>query len=136
MKWGFGFDGIMLLLIPSIVLFIIFQKFTRDTKIITVDRELKTVSFTNLFFRTMRIHHFEDLDGYVTGRFIGKNRSLTKVIWIVKDRKMQDRINENYVLNINEIENELKELKYLGYQSITNIKRIKLIFMKLKIEDI
>ena len=123
---------LIILLLSTIILAV--QKFYRDSKTITVDKSSKIISFEDYIFKRKIVYSFKNLDGYVTGRFISENRQLTKVIWIVQKNKMIERINENYVANINEIENELKELKYLGYQSIHNMKRIKMIFTNLEIE--
>lgn len=122
---------IILLLTPIIIAV---QKFYRDSKIIIVDKSAKIISFEDFIFKKKIVYSFKNIDGYVTGRFISSNRQLTKVIWLVQKNKMIERINENYVANINEIENELKELKYLGYQSIHNMKRIKMIFTNQEIE--
>lgn len=133
-KWGLNIVTALLGIITFVILLLALRKFSRDSNIIVVDSNLKIITFTNFIFRTKTIYSFEELDGYVTGRFIGKNRVLTKVIWVVKKNQMLERINEDYVSNVIEIENELKELKYLGYQTITNFKRIKMIFLKLNIE--
>ncbi len=132
-KWGYDFGSFVLFILPLMPLFIATQKFVRDAKKVIIDNTKETITFEGFFFKIKKIYNFKDLDGYVTGRFIGTNRSLTKVIWIVKNGKMLDRINENYVENIKEMEMELKNIQYLGHQSITNTKRIQMVFMQLKI---
>jgi hypothetical protein len=131
--WRFGITEFILLLLPILVLFVVSTSFLKNARQLIIDAYAKTITSIHFFFRTKRIYHFDELDGYVTSRFIGANRSLTKVIWLVKNGVLIERINENFVGNMPELEQELKALKYLGYQQISNLNRIQLLFSKLKL---
>ncbi len=119
-------------------LLISMQTFSRSTSVLVVCKENKKMEFVNYFTKKHKQIEFNQLDGYVTGRmknYIGRFPSeKNKIIWIVKDGKMIERIDEHYIFNYNELEEELKEMKYLGYQKIRIWKRFKMLFGPISID--
>lgn len=119
----------------TLFLFIPLQTFLRSTAIYYTSKEERVAVFKNFFTRKIKTYKFNELDGYVTGRFVGRTYyDKYKIIWIVKGGKMIERIDERYIKNYNELEEELKEMKYLGYQRIRNWKRFKMLFGYINID--
>ncbi len=130
-KHGFSIMYLALLTPFLISLFFHLQSFIKSTKIWYTSKQDKVVVFKNYFTKKVKTYNFNELDGYVTGRFpiYGPNgpKHFIKMTWIVKNNKMIERIDERYIFNFNELEEELKAMKYLGYQKIRLWKRFKML---------
>jgi hypothetical protein len=134
-KGLFDLGGLFIIFLTSPLPFIFGLYIWRFGHFVEVDRVAKTISFKNFFIRIERKYHFSELDGYVTGRArYPKDITRYKVIWIVINGKMRFCIDEYFTKNQSEIENEVKDLKYLGYQVFSPWKLLKMIFVRVKIE--
>lgn len=100
-------------LLIGAALFWIVKRTVKNYSIRSISKNEDIIQFKNLITGLEREYTLSDLDGYVTGRIRNSNRGsydLYKVIWIVQNNKMIERIDERYVVNYNELEEELKEL--------------------------
>lgn len=99
---------------------------------VCVDNENKSIVFKRIFPKKNSVFYFNNLDGYITGRIrllsSGNNRQLIKVVAIVQEKKIVGYFTEGSIENINELEEGIKQLPYLGYQSIGLWARLKLFF--------
>lgn len=102
-----------------------------------IDQTNKSIVFKSLFPQKERTFFFSDLDGYITGRIrllsSGNNRQLIKVVAIVQEKKIVGYFSEIFIENVNELEEGIKQLPYLGYHSISLWARWKLFFGLLRI---
>ena|ERR1043165_1917733 len=100
-----------------------------NAKIITIDHYNKRIAFKNLFIRTTKIYSFDELDGYID-TIVRHYRSFTpyKTLALIKDKRVVRKIDSFYYSNVHEMQNGLKELKYLGFIKFNFIKSIKAMF--------
>jgi len=139
-EYGFSLIDFFLSIAIFLILFnsIIFTfNLFENIRILNVCKKLNQIAFKQRLNNKIIYYSYDELDGYVTGRIRNRNRgsfNTYKVIWIVKDNKMIERIDERYFVNYNELEAELKELPYLGYQKIRLWKRLKMLFSPIEID--
>jgi hypothetical protein len=99
----------------------------RDAKIILIDTFGKTISFTNLFTRQQTFSSFDEFDGFID-TFQSSRDGTYRVIYLVKDKKFVKKISSFYYSNLDELQDSLVGLKYLGQQNFNIIKSFKILF--------
>jgi len=99
--------------------------------IITVDTNQNTIAFTNFFTKKTKIYSFNDFDGYVqTTGFNSKTQTEYKVLCLLKDKVVRNKISASYYSNIEELQEGLKSLAYLGFQRFGVAKKLKIFFKR------
>ncbi|GEM_PF-5205061 len=127
-----------ILLIPCPLLFLTLffgQYVWKGFKRISLDENEENIIFCNPVFLVRKKFKINSFQGYVTGRAKRGKQGMFKIIWLVKDDKLTNRIDEMFVSNINELEIPIKNtLQYLGYQQITFKKRVCMLLKNVKID--
>lgn len=98
----------------------------RDSKIILIDTFGKTINFTNLFTRQQTVCSFNDFDGFID-TFQSARGGSYRVIYLVKNRKFIKKISSFYYSNLDELQNSIVDIKYLGRQNFNIIKSFKIL---------
>jgi len=117
-------------IVPFIGLFFLLisgSQLWRDAKRISINPYEKTITFIHLFTRKVTIYNFENLEGYVDLYQPSKGGSY-RVLYLVKGNKYIEKISTFIYSNVDEMESEIKEIKYLGLQQFSYIKSIKILF--------
>jgi hypothetical protein len=104
-----------------------FCQLLRDCKLIIVDTTEKSITFTNFLTRKKATYNFNDLDGFVDLYQPAKGGSY-KVLYLVQNEKFVEKISTFIYSNFTEIENNIKELEYLGQRDYSYLKSIKIMF--------
>ncbi len=97
--------------------------------IITIDTIQNTIAFTNFFTKKTKIYSFKHFDGYVQTVDINSKTLIEyKALYLLKDKKVDRKITGAYYSNIEELQEGLKSLPYLGFQRFGVVKRLKILF--------
>ncbi|HWW41414.1 hypothetical protein [Pedobacter sp.] len=99
----------------------------RDASVILIDKLNKTISFTNLFTRRQSIISFDDLDGFIDV-YQAVQAGRIRVIYLVRDKKFVKKLSSYYYSNLDELQEALTPIKYLGLQNFNIIKSVKILF--------
>lgn len=132
-KEGISSNGLLFAIADLSVLSLFFGQYVFKGGL-TTEISAGQIRFRLLSLIVIKTFKREELDGYVTGRINRGRQGRHKIIWLVKDGRMVKRIDEMFTKNLPELENGLKPMKCLGYQRITFLKRLQLLFVKIKIE--
>ena len=122
-------DVIIGLVIISGFLLYISVWLKKNATIITIDTEKNTISFENIFTKNTKTYFFSDFDGYI--ETVEKNRKTHvqyKVLYLVKDKITNRKIPGFLYSNIEELQEGLKSLNYLGFKSFGIVKQLKILF--------
>lgn len=103
--------------------------------IITIDTNRKTIAFTNFFTKSIEIYSFDDFDGYIqTVDINSKTLAENKALCLLKDKKINRKISGSYYSNVDELQEGLKSLTYLGFERFEIVKNLKVLFKQPIIE--
>ena len=122
-------DVIISLVIISCFLLYISVWLKKNATIITIDIEKNTIAFENFFTKNIKTYLFSDFDGYLeTVEKNSKTHTQYKVLYLVKDKITNRKIPGSLYSNIEELQEGLKSLNYLGFQSFGIVKQLKILF--------
>ena len=99
---------------------LIFLGLSFKLKISSIDGSSQIIVIKNTFTRRSRSYSFSELDGYedTVKRYGGRGGSFPfKAIRIIKDRKPSTTADSFFYSNLDELRDELNNLKYLGINS-------------------
>jgi hypothetical protein len=87
---------------------------------IEIDENKKTIFFKNIFTRRTVLYNFSGFDGYLD-TFVDtwvyrEGRRRYKVIYLIKDNKIERIITGLYYANIDEMKEALSSLRYYGFE--------------------
>ena len=100
-----------------LILFYVCRALILAAMIVNIDSDALTISFRNILTRQYRIYLFKDFDGYIdTLAFNYKTADEYKVIYFVKDKKVEKILTGFYYSNMEELQEAIKPIKYLGFQ--------------------
>jgi hypothetical protein len=77
---------------------------------------LKTITFKNLFSRQTKTYSFEEFDGYISTRLWHKQFNENKTLCLIKEGRVFRKIDNFFYSNVDELQQGLKEMKYLGFK--------------------
>ena len=100
----------------------------RYARVILIDSVNNTISFTNLFTRRQSVFSFDNFDGFVDMNQSARGGATYKVIYLVRQKKFAKKISSFYYSNLNELQEALTPIKYLGLQNFNIIKSVKILF--------
>ena len=83
-------------------------------KTIVIDTELKTISFTFFLIRLTKTYRFEYFDGYIETKVTDKYDTY-KCFYLVKDGKLKYKMSGRYYENIDQLQDGISSLKYMGF---------------------
>src|SRR5215213_2488812 len=76
----------------------------------------KTIKFKNLFTGRAKTYFFEEFDGYIRTKLWHKQFNENKTLCLIKGGRVIRKIDNFFYSNFGELENGLKDMKYLGYK--------------------
>ena len=91
---------------------------------VLIDRVARTITFRNLVSNKEVVYSFDELDGFVQVYVPQMDGEKTKVVYLVKDRKFLEKLSGSFYSNLDELEDALASLKFLGVQKLSLTKRI------------
>lgn len=110
---GEAWFTVFMIIILLFVTLVMYLQIHRDARRIEIDALTKTITSTNLFNRNARQYALDSLDGYVDMIQKGKYGDY-RVIYLVKDKRYILKISAFYYNNMEEMENALHRVKFLG----------------------
>ena len=123
------------LIICSISFLFFVSQIWRDAKLITIDTDLKTISFRNRFSGITHQYNFDYFQGYVAcyqSSKMGRKRAL----YLINDRKYIRKISAFYYSNLGDLENSLRPMKYYGQQDFSILKSLRILLgMRIQIVE-
>ena len=129
------FGAILFILVFSFFLIAMFNSWTHYAFNIKIDNDDKTIFFQNIITRQIRLYDFADFDSYFdTYPVTGKGGSY-KVLYLIKDKKAEKIITGFYYENIDELQEAISSIKYLGFQKDFSSIARKALFNKLIVDD-
>lgn len=94
------------------------------------DGILKTISFKNLFTRRSKVYSFTDFDGYITTTLWHKQWNENKTLCLIKQGRVVKKIDNFFYSNVDELQEALKEMPYLGFKNMDFANSWKVLFNK------
>lgn len=113
----------------SFLIILLFGQLKINAKTICIDPLSQTIKITNYFTRFSRVYSFADFDGYVDS-LVKSPKGDFRVLYLVQDKRLTTKIAGRVFRNIDEMENGLKSLKYLGFQKYSLALSFKIFFRK------
>jgi hypothetical protein len=92
------------------------------------DGILKTISFKNLFTRRTKVYSFQDFDGYITTKLWHKQWNENKTICLIKNGRVARKIDNFFYSNVDELQDGLKDMQYLGFKDMGFVNSWKVLF--------
>lgn len=89
---------------------------------------LKTISFKNVLTRQVKTYYFEEFDGYITTRLWHKQFNENKTLCLIKEGRVVKKIDNFIYSNVDELQQGLKDMKYLGFKSMGIVNSWKVLF--------
>jgi cell division protein FtsL len=119
---------IFFLLIIGLLIFSSIVFFKKIHKV-EIDSEKQIISFRNILNRNFKKYSFKELAGYYSSvRNVGSYGTRTKILLIVMDNKLVDKISSMFYSNFSDLETSMKGLTFLGQLDYSDIKSIKINF--------
>lgn len=99
-----------------IMIILIIYSFARYAYLITINKKEQIITFKNIFSWRIKEYKFNDFDGFIdTIAYNSKSGEQFKVIYLIKDKKMEKIITGFYYANIDELQKALQPMKYFGF---------------------
>ncbi len=105
--------GIWIVFLTIILPAYIIGQMKLNYKTIIIDTELKTISFTFFLIRLTKTYRLEYFDGYIDTKVTDKYDTY-KCFYLVKDGKLKYKMSGRFYANINELQDGISSLKYMG----------------------
>ena len=99
----------------------------KEAKLILIDTDNSTISFTNLFTREKAIYGFDQFDGFVE-LYQPSSGGRVRVLYLVRNAKFIKKVSSFYYSNLDELRTSISPIKYLGEEDFTLIKSLKILF--------
>ena len=101
----------------------------RIATIITINTDQNTIAFTNFFTKQSKTYSFTSFDGYIqTVAFNAYNTTQFKVLCLLKNKVVIRKISGAFYANIEELEEGLHSLNYLGFKKFGIGAQLKIFF--------
>jgi hypothetical protein len=91
---------------------------------------LKTISFKKLFTRRTKVYSFQEFDGYITTQVWHKQWNENKTLCLIKEGRVVTKIDNFFYSNVDELQEALKEMPYLGFKNMGIVNSWKVLFNK------
>jgi hypothetical protein len=92
------------------------------------DGILKTLIFKNLFTRRIKVYYFQEFDGYITTKLWHKQWNVNKTLCLIKEGRVVKKIDNFFYSNVDELQEGLKEMPYLGFKNMGIVNSWKVLF--------
>ncbi len=126
-------ESIIFLFVYLLIISIAFAQVKINSNIIYIDTLNKTISFKNYFTRQKKIYSFSEFEGYID-TFMKSPRGDFRVFYLARENKPVNKMSGRIYSNIEEIEEGLKQMKYLGFHKFSLKWSLKIFFYKKVLE--
>jgi hypothetical protein len=126
-------ESIIFLFVNPLIISIAFAQVKINSNIIYIDILNKTIFFRNYFTRQKKIYSFSEFEGYID-TFMKSPRGDFRVFYLVRESKPSNKMSGRFYSNIEEIEQALKHMKYLGFHKFSLKWSLRIFFHKKVLE--
>ena len=105
------FVALLLLILASII-----KSWTTYAYDIEINTDDRTIFFKNIFSRRTTLYNFSDFDGYFDTFVIAPKVDNYKVVYLIKDNRVEKIMTGFYYSNIDNLQDAISSLKYFGFQ--------------------
>jgi hypothetical protein len=107
-------EKIITLIVGILFLILSFSQLIMTSKSIVIDTTNKTIGISHLILRQTKLYGFKEIDGY-RDKIIKPARGRPfRVLYLVQNGKIIEEMSGFIYSNIDQIENGLNDLKYIG----------------------
>jgi hypothetical protein len=92
------------------------------------NKDLRTISFENIFSRQTKTYNFSELDGFIRTKLWHRQYSENKTLFLIKGGKVVKKIDNFFYSNVDELEKGLKDLPYLGFIPMGFVNSMRVLF--------
>lgn len=107
--------ALLFILVFAAIALLIVQGWRKFFFSIKIDPSARAISFQNIFTWKKSVYRFDELDGYMD-IYAVTGRGDFKVLYLVKDKRAVKIINGYYYANVDEMQEALSSMRYLGKQ--------------------
>ncbi len=108
----------------SSVLLLLLIVLVKSINIVEIDHD--KIKYINWFTKKVITYQIDQMDGFVSTDEETRLGNSYKTIFLVVDNRLLGRISEFNYANFDELNKKISELPFLGYQSNSNIKTLKI----------
>ena len=110
------FNAQMILFLVACFIFGTFLSFRASSIEINSQDLLKTIVFKNLFTRRTKVYTFQEFEGYITTKLWHRQFNENKTLCLIKQGRVVKKIDNFIYSNIDELQEGLKDMPYLGFK--------------------
>lgn len=111
-------EFIIVLLVYPLLIFIASAQIKMNSSIIYINSSDSKITFKNYFTRYKRVYLLNEFEGYIDTLVISP-RGNFRVFYLVCNNKLTHKMSGRIYSNIEEIEQGLNQLKYLGFRKFS-----------------
>lgn len=100
----------------TFLLVFIFNSWRRYAFNIEIDKNKRTILFQNIITRQTRLYNFTDFDSYLDTYPMTTKGGCYKVLYLIKNKRAEKIITGFYYENIDELQEAISSIKYLGFK--------------------
>ncbi len=108
--------AIIFITLLILLLIVIIRSWTLNAFKIKIDTIKKTIHLKNVITQQVRSYNLEDFDGYLDCYAVTYKGGRYKFLYLVKNKKADKIITGFYYANIDELQEGISSIKYLGFQ--------------------
>ena len=101
-----------------------------DTNKIVIDKKRRTITFKNMLSKKVYNYSYDDLQTYECTQIWGGGRAPHRVLYLVKNNRVEKRISSAFINNYQEIFTELNKLQQIKFKNNNFIFYLKRLFGK------
>jgi hypothetical protein len=110
------FGAILFVAIFVLFLIIIIISWIRYAFIVKIDKKERSIYFKNIVTQQTSFYKFDDFESYIDTYPITAKGGNYKVLYLLKNKKAEKIITGFYYVNIDELQDAISSIKYLGFQ--------------------
>lgn len=111
-------EFIIVLLVYPLLIFIASEQIKMNSSIIYVNPSGNIITFKNYFTRYKRVYLLNEFEGYID-TLVKSPRGDFRVLYLVRNNKLTNKMSGRIYSNLEEIEQGLTPLKYLGFRKFS-----------------
>ena len=111
-------EFIIVLLVYPLLIFIASEQIKMNSSIIYVNPSGTIITFKNYFTRYKRVYLLNEFEGYID-TLVESPRGDFRVLYLVRNNKLTNKMSGRIYSNLEEIEQGLTPLKYLGFRKFS-----------------
>jgi hypothetical protein len=123
-----AFNAQLIAFLIACLIFGTFLSFRASSIEINSQGILKTIAFKNLFTRKTKVFPFQQFDGYITTKLWHRQFNENKTLCLIKQGRIVKKIDNFIYSNIDELQEGLKHMPYLGFKEMGIVNSWKVLF--------